>query len=77
MPEWTHCVCDMCYDLYWEERKWVETPQRVKDDYNWCCFCRDGTDSGIYVRVNPIELRCADLHTEEAQKQLREVWKDA
>lgn len=70
MPEWTHAVCDMCFDLYAEENGWSDPPVRVKNSDEWCCFCRDATDSGIFVRFDPNKLRCGDLHTDEAREQL-------
>ena len=60
MSQWTHGICDEC----WEEREPGREPARLKprvlDD---CCFCGNMTRSGIYVRADPKTLEhCSQEH---------------
>lgn len=51
---WTQPVCDECW---WSMRS--HRPYRFKPDgsdegpLEVCCFCGNGTTSGIYMRVDP------------------------
>lgn len=66
MAQWTHNVCEVCYDIYKEENSWLEEPFRIREpEVTWCCFCRDSNDDGIYVRFDPKKLKCDDLHEED------------
>ena len=63
MAEWTHNICDMCWSIYYEEER--GEPFRLIGDARhkeWCCFCRDLNEDGIFIRKNPQEMSCADLH---------------
>lgn len=52
---WTHPMCDVCYFARYPEWK----PIRMREpDMEWCCWCNDLTDSGIYMRADPAEVQC-------------------
>lgn len=55
MAQWTHNVCQSCYQGLYPGRQPVtmRVPQAEV-----CCFCGQPTTSGIYVRYNPAELSC-------------------
>lgn len=51
---WTHPICEVC----WEERNPNRQPVKVKDaETEICGFCGEHTNSGIYVRENPDNVK--------------------
>lgn len=64
-PEWTHTVCDTC----WQTDHPLQKPARMyPPGTDKCCFCGATTDSGIFLRVDPKDrkLRCKGVHRQEA-----------
>lgn len=62
MSRWTHAICLQC----WDEKNPDRIPHRVVgglEIMDECCFCGKATAAGIYVRVDPVSLRCADNAT--------------
>lgn len=59
--EWTHNICDDC----WEERNPGRAPFKLDNrPPECCCFCNQIHRSGIYVRHDPDDpaLRCKGDH---------------
>lgn len=53
---WNHAICCRC----WEETRGARVPFRVEEAPEVrCCYCRDVTTSGIWVRGDPHEMPCA------------------
>ena len=61
MTNWTHSICDECWDRLNPERL---SPRSGMGAEETCCWCGDITVSGIYLRSDPAELDCQ--HFEEA-----------
>ena len=57
---WTHAICDAC----WRRRNPDRHPVRavLGAEELRCCFCGDWTETGIFVRHAPEELRCRGHH---------------
>ena len=58
---WEHSICESC----WKARNPDRVPHRVIGDLlcrEFCCFCGDYTNSGIYVRQSPEGLICMGIH---------------
>ena len=51
--EWTHTICEECWEKKNPERKPVQFKKASKET---CCFCGEAHKSGIYVRHDPREL---------------------
>jgi hypothetical protein len=52
MSEWTHPMCDAC----WEDQNPDQTPFALAAEYRLieqCCWCGLPTKGGIYVREDP------------------------
>lgn len=62
MSEWTHPICDDCWD---DENPTRPSPRRGEGDDENCCFCGLGTTSGIYVRKDPDEAPHHSYHGDE------------
>lgn len=60
MSQWTHSMCNLC----WDKKNPTREPYVIKDRMlENCCFCGEPTRSGIYVRENPATLpNCPQLH---------------
>lgn len=60
MADWTHPICDACYSL---KEGFDRVPVRVIDtEPEWCCFCGDETEDGIYYRSDPATTPCHGIH---------------
>jgi len=58
--EWTHSMCDTC----WEEANPNRPATRLLDPSpDRCCECWATHTSGIFVRVDPENLACKGDHT--------------
>lgn len=64
--EWTHSMCEDCWNKRNPQRRAVKM---IKGDNEHCCFCGIAHHSGIYVRYNPAseELKCLGEHYVEEQ----------
>lgn len=65
--KWTHPMCDACWNFRHPDRR----PVRVVGswgDIEQCCFCRETTKSGIYVRQDPTMTPCRGMHEEELKQ---------
>lgn len=54
--QWTHPICDLC----WGNRHRHREPSRLVDtarQLEKCCDCGSETQSGIYIRISPLEVR--------------------
>lgn len=52
---WTHAICDPC----WNKREPSRVASRVTTfPDERCCVCGEPTNSGIYFRADPAELKC-------------------
>ena len=69
MSRWTHLACFSCYSKKYPKR----TPSRLKPEEGQslpmedCCYCGEGTAEGIYVRDDPVAVRCqgkGEVHEE-------------
>jgi hypothetical protein len=50
---WTQPVCNSC----WFDREGERTPVRMREpELEFCCLCGQATHSGIYVRLNPMDV---------------------
>ena len=59
MSQWTHSICEDCWDK--------KNPTKLADrhgpgDDDICCFCQKKHNSGIYIRENPDNLTCKGAH---------------
>lgn len=66
MSRWTHAICDECYETESEKDDALpEKPVRLrypsKED---CCFCGQQTESGIYIRKDPAQVKCGGSHAD-------------
>lgn len=50
MSNWTHAICDDCWDKDNPERR---SPRKGEGNPESCCYCGKATLSGIYVRDDP------------------------
>lgn len=60
--EWTHAICDNCWD---EQNPDRPSPRTHEGSHETCCFCSQGTISGIYVRADPKETACKGVHDDK------------
>jgi hypothetical protein len=60
MSEWTHSICEDCWDKEHPERK---AHRLSLGDEAMCCYCGTIHNSGIYVREDPDKLPCKGVHT--------------
>jgi hypothetical protein len=51
MSNWTHAICDDCWDERYPDRN--KSPRRGMGDLEMCCWCGKDTNSGIYIREDP------------------------
>ena len=52
---WTHAICGPC----WKRREPNRDPVVLKDAATTvCCFCRELTSEGIFVREDPKKTLC-------------------
>lgn len=59
MGKWTHYLCDEC----WLQLKMDYPPVRLKyPDPQACCNCGTVSESGIFVRQDPLTLACKGVH---------------
>jgi hypothetical protein len=54
MSDWTHTVCEECYQQLEPGREPVRVVVPSKET---CCRCGETTDDGIYYRDNPKSYR--------------------
>lgn len=57
MSNWTHSVCDDCFDTEYPDRQ----PTRINiahRELEVCCLCSVHHMSGIYIRKDPSETLC-------------------
>jgi hypothetical protein len=66
LMEWTHNICEACWELRSEENGEAgRIPTRMRyPKLEHCCFCGKGNADGIFVRENPRseKLHCIDDH---------------
>lgn len=55
MSEWTHSICDKCWNTKNPDRKPIRVIEAVEKK---CCFCGVIHKSGIYVRHDPKFTAC-------------------
>jgi hypothetical protein len=70
MSQWTHVICAPCWHQRHPDRP-VESTVRMVEQYRSderCCFCREITSAGIYVREDPTQVLCYGSHDDEALK---------
>jgi len=69
MSRWTHLACFGCYAKKYPKR----SPVRLKPEEGQslpmqnCCYCREETGEGIYVRDDPEMVACkgrGEVHEE-------------
>ena len=61
MSQWTHPICDDC----WDELNPDRPAARTRPDYaerDRCCWCGGDTESGIYLREDPATLTLHEPH---------------
>jgi len=59
MGAWTHNICTTC----WDELHPDEEPARMKKSATQtCCFCGNRTHDGIFIRHDPVNLKCKGEH---------------
>ena len=59
MSAWSHAICWGC----WEARAPGRQPVRaLHPNPELCCLCRAVTTDGIYVRIDPAQVRCNGRH---------------
>lgn len=51
---WNQAVCDACWELHYRGGPAVRVKER---DVEQCCWCGQRTESGIYVRDDPMQVR--------------------
>lgn len=64
---WTQPCCDECWPRFRPLQGFqsLQEPFRIRDRRNEVCvFCGEFTDSGIYVRVDPLKYRYSSLMEE-------------
>ena len=63
LSQWTHAICDNCWDKRYRELK-GEPTRLKKADLELCCFCKQYCLSGIYVRNDPTDrtMKCGGVH---------------
>lgn len=62
--KWTHSICQKC----WNEKNPDREPVHLKEEFasqEACCFCGESTSAGIYVRFDPLQLRCKGIHRDD------------
>lgn len=64
MSEWTHRVCEACWNREFWARQ-IAAHRALDDPPAPCCFCRELTSAGIYVRRNPCFTPCRGEHDRE------------
>jgi hypothetical protein len=58
MSKWTHAVCYSCW-----LKRYTHKPYRlIAPEPEPCCFCGKTTQSGIYIRENPVATPCGGSH---------------
>lgn len=55
MSEWNHSICVVCWNTRNPDR---QTMMHADGPYEVCCFCGKYHASGIYVRMDPAEMKC-------------------
>ena len=70
MSKWNHSMCTDCWINSNPGRQPVVVNIRSVEI---CCFCGRKTTSGIYVRYDPVALRCKGVHgwMKESKKTLK------
>ena len=59
MSNWTHNICDDCWDKLNPDR----LSSRVNEGYTeHCCWCGKFTNSGIYLRHDPLDVPMCGGH---------------
>jgi hypothetical protein len=64
MSRFTHAICTACWRYRTAKAGQPgRVATRVTDAHEEaCCFCGASTQAGIYVRENPLGLRCRGEH---------------
>jgi len=53
MSNWTHAICDDCWDKQHPDRP---SPRAGEGETECCCWCGAATWSGIYLRADPKDM---------------------
>jgi hypothetical protein len=61
MSAWTHPICRDCWMKKFPNRKPIQV---IDSKAQNCCYCDTYTAAGIFVRENPMFLRCQGKHDE-------------
>lgn len=61
MAEWTHAICSECYE---REGEGAGVPHCLTavERAERCCWCGQMTTSGIYLRRDPLWVKCRGQH---------------
>lgn len=63
MSQWTHPICDDCWEAKYPERE----PHRIREEYRdpeRCCYCGKDQFDGIYIRDDPATVANHVQHPE-------------
>lgn len=64
MSRWTHRCCKPCW-MHVLGRTWPPPHVVLEDEAGPCCWCGEDTSTGIYLRQDPIKMRCQGAHGDQ------------